>query len=223
MRIPTLPLRKSVSDKWLEKCHKSLDVYLQKVMNLEIVDENYVRDTFQVVNGSNINPKYCILISNLFQALGVIGVWKKDFYPGSIDPITSLKIYGKAQKVKMAKNCLHYLIDGMENYFEVHVQVLRKKRHSRRTRRIKLIHEVDARKRTNQNIMNKLMVIEYNLFCFNKLACGKLRLDSQEKLAIIQIIRELETIDYRNYRGMKKPSVKSMYSRKNTIQLNRLV
>jgi len=223
MRIPTLPLRKSVSDKWLEKCNKSLGNYLSKVMELDNTKQKITPYTFQAYNGSNINPKYCLFISHLFQTLGVIGIWKKDFYPNSVDPITSLKIYGEAHKVKMAKSCLHYIIDGMENYFEVHVQVLRRKRHSRRSRRVKLIQEVDARKRTNQNIMNKLIVIEYNLYSINKLATGNLRLGLEEKWEILKIIQEHEKIDYRNYRGMKKISMKSMYSRKNTIQLNRLV
>lgn len=222
LKVKRLVIRNSTSDKWLERCSRVLDVHLHNVISSGYLDkvkqDNIVSRLYLTRNGSDIHEKYAELISYIFETLGVVGIWKMDFVPGTVDPIIGVKIYGLKDNVNYAYNYLEYIIDGIDSYYEVHVKNLKKKNHVRRVMRRTLPHNIDARKRTNKNIENKINALK-RIFLLNYPSSLKKFLTR----SIIKFIQEKEAIDYKKFRNMKTPSKSSMYSRFGKIQLNRLV
>lgn len=224
--IPKLYIKQHTSDKWLENSSKVLQNFLDKLeknyrceileVNPDVYSKLLVKDNF-----TDINKKYANLISLVLDKLNVVGIWKNTLIPNTIEPVISLKIYGSQFNVNIAHNILSYIINGLDKYYEIHVRDLKKKKHVRKVMRKKLPGDMDVRKRTNQNIKNKLEQLEYiigGIFPFS---------NSKEKTKyinyVVRILEVSEKVDYKSYRGMKNPSIRSMYARKGRIYINRLV
>jgi len=225
-----LTIKKKISDKWLEQCHHVIKEHLILFDNHAFYS-NKIQGTIDYVpfirnNGQSITPKYAQLIKAVLKQFDVIGVWKESLYPGTIDTVIILELYGYTEELKLCHNMLDYLINGFDKYFDEHVSRLRKARQVRRFKGTPLFNEIDARKRTNMNIMRKVRVLEelldnfqvfYNIpYTYPKGRTTKLK-------DILDIILSYEKLNYRVYRGQKGPTLKTLYARKGHIQLNRLV
>ena len=223
-----MTLKEQVGEKWLESCDKKILNQFKKIdNNFKLVpdfDDEIATATFFKYNGTNISPKHAELVSVVLEKFDVIGIWKKHMYAGTIDSVTCVELYGYSRDVQLCHNMLHFLLDGFDRYFDNHVKELRRKRHLRRMQCIRIINEIDARRRTNTNIANKVKVLVKLISEHPRI----LRMPyghpyGQKKKNILKVLLSYEKVDYKKYRGQKEPTLKTMYSRIGHIQLNRLV
>lgn len=222
VKIPLLLLHTEVGEKWLEKCHEKI---IRQMYRIETeFKPNHIIDTdkelvvskdFIMFNYSNINPKYAKLVSCILRYNQVKGIWKE--YLIGTDVIKIIRLYGYKKDLYLAHNMLHYLLNGFDRYFDNHVKKLRLRRRIRRAQGIKIVQEVDARKRTNQNISNKVKTLEY-IIGFETKHINVIK----DKLINDHILLN-EKLDSRTYRNMKRITLKSVTSRKGIIQLNRII
>lgn len=228
IKIPQLLLHTVVSKKWLEKSHEKVIKQLNTIDHvfrfkekIDIYKDPIVMKDFEMYNLSNINVKYARLIKEVLDTFEVIGIWRN--YLVGTDVIIGIRIYGYKNDVSFAHNMLHYLLNGFDRYYDNHTAELRRKRKNRRLLGIKIVQEVDARKRTNQNIKNKVDMILKILQDTTLVRCPYPIDRVRKKEFIITHIQEIEKIHFKRYRGQKEITVKTMYSRVGRITPNRLI
>lgn len=223
-----MTLKEQVGEKWLESCDKKVLNQFNKIDNnfklTPDFNDEITSVTFFKHNGTNISPKHAQLISLVLEKFDVIGIWKKHMYEGTIDSVTCVELYGYSRDLELCHNMLHFLLDGFDRYFDNHVKELRRRRHLRRMQCIRIINEIDARRRTNVNISNKVKVLVDMISKQSRI----LRIPYAHSLVgkkknILKVLLAYEKVDYKKYRGQKEPTIKTMYSRIGHIQLNRLV
>lgn len=230
MKLSYPQIRKSVPEKWLEKCDKKLlhfidqletKNYFNEGYNLHYVTENLTHRDFKKRDLGDIKAKHTHLIQKILKLTSTVGIYKSVMIKGTIEPVISLRIYGYYRDVEVAMNLVKYFLDGTDLYYLQHVKELNRKRDSRRRRGVKLRQEMDARKRTNQNIKHKYETLVNILQQAIDKHHSVMR-EGKISLAIDKISNE-EKIDYKQFRGMKTKSIRSMYARRGKVILNRLV
>lgn len=218
MRVPLLILHENVSEKWLETCHEKIEIQLHRIEHhvyddlSDIVSHTFICDAYE-----NINSRYAELIEIILIKHNVLAVWKEEFIPGTVEPIIGLTVYGSAINVKLAVNMISFCLNGFDRYYKRHVEELRLKRKRRRSRGITLPAEMDARKRTNQNILVKVNKLKTLIFKYIHEPVRK------DELLIADYIMKHEKLDARHYKGMINLTYKAVKSRSKIIQLNRII
>lgn len=223
MRVPVLILQDKVSEKWLERCHEKIEAQLDHSLDYLSLyrDEsdmgNIVTATFMLDSYADLTPRIAGLVQLILERYEVVGIWREQIIHNTSEVVIGLKLYGYNLDLKFAMNMLSYTLNGFDLYYSRHVKELRKKRMNRRARGTKLPFEVDARKRTNQNIEVKIKKLCHILYT------KRLEHKPEKIKEITEYVMAHEKLDHRNFRGMKNITVRAVKSRMFKIQLNRLV
>lgn len=223
MKPPRLILSNKISPKWLETCHEKMDRQLLKSSKF-LQDTNRSYDNQILVIGhhdfyleslNTMTEKYAGLVKVILVQTGCAGVWKRFLIDGVT--LTGVRIYGTDVNIKLAITIFNFIFNGFERYYDAHVRELRNKRHNRRQRGIKLPFEVDARKRTNQNLANKAETL-------TKLILSHTEAHSIQRSEVVEhFIFSYEKFDLKRFKGMQTPTIKSAKARLGKIQLNRII
>lgn len=227
MRVPLLILNERVSPKWLETCHEKVIKQLELSSSYHKSNENCClpshssieNKVFTLDSYDNITGKQTLLIKVILEHYNVFGIWRELTIPDTVETIIGLDIFGFPEELKFAHNMIHFLLNGFDRYYYIHVQELRRKKLNRRAIGKKLPMEMDARKRTNQNIkvkVDKLIdIINSSTYC---------NLSRYKRKLILEHILEYEKLDRRAYgKPTSDITVKLVKSRKGLIQLNRII
>lgn len=211
---------------WLERCHRPIInslKYLRDERKLwtilkstEIIHRDYICSS-----PVNIHAKYVPLLKSIYDTLEVIGLFKEFIYRDTNESVIGIRIYGYDENVNIAWKFTNYIIEGTMGYYVTHVKRLRANRANCRRRIKKMVyHKVDARKQTNQNIDNKLKMLQDIV---EKSGCGPSHLKKVYLGIIFSRMQRYEKIDFKQYRNMKNMTMKAATSKKGKVQKNRIL
>jgi len=141
-------------------------------------------------------------------------------FPGSIDPVIGITIYGHNQELSIALEVIKYLLNGYDQFKVVGKEAIlyTRKRYVRDTNH--------KRKHSGKKVHDKILLNlkEMTSSC----TCPKPSLEKQNisiREDLTQLVGMVEKLDLRKYHGKPNLSYKSAraYYPNGKIQLNRLV
>jgi hypothetical protein len=210
-------------ERWLDYSLSSLPVLLDKLkkdeafLNRASLFMPIKNEVFIPYNGLSVTKKYSNIIRLIIEHLECRGIWINHITDNH-EVINTVQVYGYPEDLELAMNVLNYYVNGILMVEEYLMKECRRiKLNSRRIGKKQLYN---TRTKVSNNIKLYIEELEEVLNDTIPLVSP----DRKLKITILfRHIYESKRIDFKGYKNLKGPTLKSATCKPGSIHLNRLV